>query len=120
MEYGDVVWNNCTQYEKEELEKIQTEAARIATGATKLIFLNSLFSEIQWESLHDRTPNHQLTLFYKMHNDLAHEYLTSLVPPTVGAASRYNLRNANNLQTITTRTNFYIQSSEIQENIVDI
>ena len=34
LEYGDVVWNNCTQYEKEELEKIQTEAARIATGAT--------------------------------------------------------------------------------------
>ena len=31
LEYGDVVWNNCTQYEKEELEKIQTEAARIAT-----------------------------------------------------------------------------------------
>ena len=28
----------------------------------------------------------------------------------VGAASRYNLRNANNLQTITTRTNLYYQS----------
>ena len=34
LEYGDIVWNNCTQYEKEELEKKQTEAARIATGAT--------------------------------------------------------------------------------------
>ena len=27
LEYGDVVWDNCTQYEKEDLQKIQTEAA---------------------------------------------------------------------------------------------
>ena len=34
LEYADVVWNNCTQYEVNELEKIQNEAARIVTGAT--------------------------------------------------------------------------------------
>ena len=32
LEYADVVWDNCTQYEANELEKIQTEAARIVTG----------------------------------------------------------------------------------------
>ena len=37
LEYADVVWNNCTQYEVNELEKIQNEAARIVTGATKLV-----------------------------------------------------------------------------------
>ena len=42
IEYGDVIWDNCTQYEKLELEKIQNEAARIATGTTKLVSLNSL------------------------------------------------------------------------------
>ena len=110
MEYGDVIWNNCTQYEKDELEKIQTEAARIAIGATKLISLNTLFSEIQWETLHDRRHNHQLTLFYKMNNHLAPEYLTSLIPQPVAAASRYNLRNSNSLQTIHARTNLYYQS----------
>ena len=110
LEYGDVVWNNYTQYEKEELDKIQTEAAKIASGTTKLISLNALFSESQWESLQDRRHNHQLTLFYKMQNHLAPEYLSSLVPQPVGAVSRYNLRNANNLQTITSRTNLYYQS----------
>ena len=35
--YGDVIWDNCTQYEKQELDKAQTEAARIATGTTKLV-----------------------------------------------------------------------------------
>ena len=31
-EYGDVVWDNCTQQEKVIIEKIQIEAARIVTG----------------------------------------------------------------------------------------
>ena len=37
LEYADVVWDNCTQYEADELEKIQIEAARIVTGATRLV-----------------------------------------------------------------------------------
>ena len=46
LEYGDVIWDNCTQYEKLELEKFQNEAARIATGTTKLVSLNSLYNKI--------------------------------------------------------------------------
>ena len=34
LEYASVVWDNCTQYEKAELYKIQNEAARIVTGTT--------------------------------------------------------------------------------------
>ena len=43
LEYGDTIWDNCTQYEKYELDKIQNEAARIATGATKLVSLTNLY-----------------------------------------------------------------------------
>ena len=32
LENGDVIWDNCTQYEKDELDKIQNEAARIVTN----------------------------------------------------------------------------------------
>ena len=39
--YGDSVWDNCTQYEKNALEKIQNEAARIATGTTKLVSIRA-------------------------------------------------------------------------------
>ena len=42
LEYADVVWDNCTQYEVNELEKIQNEAARIVAGATRLISINFL------------------------------------------------------------------------------
>ena len=45
FEYGDIVWDNCTQYEKQELEKVQIETARIATGIIKLVLLNALYQE---------------------------------------------------------------------------
>ena len=35
LEYADVVWDNCTNTEKHEIEKIQHDAAFIVTGATR-------------------------------------------------------------------------------------
>ena len=64
LEYGDVLWDNCSKYKKEELDKIQNEAARIATGATKLVSLIPLSNEIKWESLEDRRNKHKLTRFF--------------------------------------------------------
>ena len=49
LEYCNEIWDNCTQYEKDYLEKIQTEAARIATGTAKLVSTENLYSEIGWE-----------------------------------------------------------------------
>ena len=110
LEYGDNIWDNCTQAEKYELDKIQNEAARIATGATKLVSINNLFKEIYWESLQKRCNDHQLTFFFKMYNHLAPEYLSSLIPQQVNDISRYNLRNSDNIQTIRAKTNQYDNS----------
>ena len=49
LEYADVVWDNCTNYEKQELDKIQTQVARIVTGATKLVSLHTLYKEVNLE-----------------------------------------------------------------------
>ena len=102
LEYADVVWDNCTQQEANEL--VQNEAARIVTGATKLASIQSLLSDTGWESLTSRREKHKLVLFYKMNNSLVPEYLSSLVPPTVGNISQYNLRNETNLQTVPARS----------------
>ena len=53
MEYADVVWDNCSQYEVNDLEKIQNEAVRIVSGATKLVSINSLSLEtagVVWDN----------------------------------------------------------------------
>ena len=107
LEYGDVVWDNCAQYEKDELEKIQHEAARIATGTTRLISIDSLYNEIKWDSLQKRRSDHRLTLFFKMKNNLTPNYLSSLVPQAVGQTTQYRLRNSNDLQSIHARTALY-------------
>ena len=75
LEYGDTIWENCTQYEKKELDKIQNEAARIVTGATVLVSLQSLYQEVGWESLQDMRLKHKLNLFFKMQHDLTPLYL---------------------------------------------
>ena len=110
LEYADVIWDNCSQFEKDELEKVQIEAARISTGATKLISINNLYKEICWDKLQKTRDDHKLTLFYKMYNNLTPNYLSSLIPQQIETVSQYNLRNAQNLRNIRTRTSSYYNS----------
>ena len=65
LEYGDTIWDNCTLYEKQELDKIQNEAARKATCATALVSIQDLNNEVRWGSLQTRRTNHKLSLFLK-------------------------------------------------------
>ena len=110
LEYTDVVWDNCTQHEANEIEKIQVEAARIVTGATRLVSLNLLYTETGWETLASRRDKHKLIMFYKMQSGLSPSYLSSLVPPTVGANIAYNPRNPNNIQTVHANSQLYFNA----------
>ena len=111
LEYGNIIWDNCLQSEKQKLEKKNhIEAARTAIGATKLVSNAALYKETRWDSLDERRRKHKLTLFYKMTNALSPLYLSSLVPQTVSNASRYNLRNSSDLQTVEARTSLFYNS----------
>ena len=59
------------QYEKDELEQIQLEAARIATGATKLISIDNYYREIGWKTPDARRNKQKLMAFYKMYYNLS-------------------------------------------------
>ena len=110
LEYANVVWDNCTQYEANELEKIQIEAARIVTGSTKLVSIDVLYTETGWETLESRRNNHKLTLFYKMKSGMSPHYLTTLIPPIVGNTSTYILRNANDIGMVHANSQLYYNS----------
>ena len=93
------------------LWQIRTEAARIATGTTKLVSIENLNSENRWDTLEAKRKKQQkLTLFYKMVHKLAPNYLTSLIPSTVNETSNYNLRNSNDIRTVNARTSQYFSS----------
>jgi hypothetical protein len=110
LEYADVIWNNCSSYEKQELDRIQNEAARITSGTTKLVSISDLYHTLKWESLSDRRRKHQLCLYYKMKHNLTPIYLSDLVPPNVDSSSTYQLRNSQDSVTIRTRTTLYYNS----------
>ncbi|MCG8048840.1 MAG: reverse transcriptase domain-containing protein [Candidatus Thiodiazotropha endolucinida] len=110
LEYADVVWDNCAQYEKNALEKVQLEAARIVTGTTKLVSVELLYKETGWETLEERRQNHKLCLFYKMSTGLSPNYLSSLIPPIFDDTTPYNLRDSHNIRPVMARTQLYYNS----------
>ena len=116
LEYSDVVWDNCSNQLKSELESVQNEAARIVTGATKLCNINSLLSDLGWEPLSVRRKKHRLILMYKIKNNQCPNYLTQLLPTQ--RQERYQLRNSANIPLIPARTQLY-QHSFYPETIRD-
>ena len=64
------MWDGCYERDIDKLEKIQLEAARIATGLTKFASKDSLYFENGWETLANRRVKSKLTTFYRIHNKL--------------------------------------------------
>ncbi len=108
LEYGDVVWDNCTNELKHDLESVQIEAARIVCGATKLCSIEKLYQDLKWETLESRRNKHKLILLYKMNNNKTPQYLRDLIPQH--GQAQYNLRNASNIPLIPCRTVLYNNS----------
>ena len=66
LEYADCIWDNCNNQEKNEIEKIQIEAGRIVTGATKSCPKIKILQETGWDSLQTRRYKHRMITFYKI------------------------------------------------------
>ena len=91
--YPHFPWDGCNQNDSNRLEKLQLNAARIVTGLPIFASANSLYTETGWETLAERRKNKKLTLMYKIINNDAPSYLTSLLPHRVNEISNYNLRD---------------------------
>ena len=118
LEYADVVWDNCYNYEVEILEKIQVEAGRIVTGAIKACSAAKVMNDLGWETLQNRRKKHRLVTFYKMTNGLTPQYLTDLVPQRVHEVAGRRLRNDNDFVTPRSKTNLY-QNSFLPKTVRD-
>lgn len=96
--------DSCTQYEKDSLDKIQYEAARLVTGLTRSVSIERLLNEIGWVSLSDRRKIQKLTLIYKYKHGLLPQFSNDLFPSSVGETYTYNLGNDTNFVTLSRRT----------------
>jgi hypothetical protein len=60
LEYGNVIWDNCTQNEAYLLESVQVEVGRIITGLRVNSSRSKLYSELGWEPLYKRREKPRL------------------------------------------------------------
>ena len=97
MEYGDVIWDNCTEGEASLLESIQYECARVVTGAIKGTSGRALMNELAWESLSTRRKMHKLFYMFKIFRCISPAYLVELLPDTVDKRTCRSLRSGENL-----------------------
>ena len=98
IEYGSILYDNCTFLLKQRLESLQRKAAVICTGAFINTSYEKLLDELGWNKLEERRTFARRTLFYKMSHKLVPDYLCDLKPETVGdRVGCYVLRNSGDL-----------------------
>jgi hypothetical protein len=100
LEYADVVWHIPADHRQvlNILERVQLEAARLVTGATRRCPTQKLYEEVGWELLALRRQFHRAIMMFKIVTAKAPVYLQDLLPDRVNARTRYNLRNRGDLQ----------------------
>ena len=85
LEYGDVIFDNCTEQQKSELEFIQMQAARTVTGAKRHTSHTLLYEETGWTTLNERRRLHKLILMHQIVHKISPKYLTDLLPASRSA-----------------------------------
>ena len=91
LEYGSIIWDNCTDQLSDLLESVQYRAAKIVSGGIHRVSHNIVYKELGWETLKERRRKQRLKVFYKAVKKDTPKYLSDQVPNPV-QNERYNLR----------------------------
>ena len=92
LEFSDVVWDNCTQQQAEELEQIHLDALRTITGLVRGTSHQKLYTETGFTCLKERRKRHKTILYYKIVNGFVPMYLISRLPHLTAAINPYHRR----------------------------
>ena len=117
LEYGCIIFDNCTVRDQELLETVQLDAARICTGSLWNTNKAKLLQELGWVKLSKRRHYHKLVMFYKLKHCLVPQYLQQFPIIPVSSLSSYHLRNPERIRPLRTHTNKY-KNSYIPASII--
>ena len=96
LEYGSVLFDNCSTIDDLKLESCQRTAALICTGAVRRTETKLLLEHLGWESLTHRRYIAKLSLFYKIMHNQAPPYLLRNI--TFNQTQAHSLRKSHNLK----------------------
>ena len=80
FDYADVVWDNLTQRQIQDLEEIQLEALRTIIGTVRGTSHDVIYNESGFIPLRIRRERHKLILFFKFVNGLLPTHLSRKFP----------------------------------------
>jgi hypothetical protein len=118
LEYGDVIFDGCTDTAAKRLENVQRQAALTCTGAYRHTKHTRLLEELGWPPLFQRRKQHRLNIMFKIQKGMAPQYLLNLCPPLTRDRTPYNLRTGSNISTPQQKTSTY-QKSYFPQSIKD-
>ena len=93
LEYGNLIWDNCTNEESDLIESVQYEAARIVTGMRRGTSRLKLYNELGWDSLRERRKKQKLIFVYKSLNGYLPSYISEHIISCINTDDNYNIRN---------------------------
>ena len=76
LEYGSVLFANCSLNDAQLIESVQRRAAVLCTGAIRRTSSEKLNVEVGWDSLELRRSRAKMFLFYQIVNKIGPNYLT--------------------------------------------
>ena len=92
LEYGSILFCNCSGTEDELLESVQRRAFKIITGGIVRTPTINLYNEVGMETLKARRDRNVLLFFFKIINNMVPDYLQELKPEKT-KPGRYMFRN---------------------------
>ena len=107
LDYADVVWDNCAEYQANALEELQLDALRTIVGTVRGTSHFSLYKEAGFVTLKARRERHKLILYFKYVNNLLPEHLNEKFPRLVSETNPYSRRRPLERETIYSRTEHY-------------
>ena len=79
FDYGDVIWDNCTQTLSNQLEEIHLDALRTIIGTFRGTSHILIYRESGFPSLKERRRRHKLILYFKIINNMTPTFLLTPV-----------------------------------------
>ena len=94
FEYCSPLWDNCGKVLKDKLQRFQSRAARVLTGANYDIRSADIIQTLSWDTLDARRLRAKSTLMYKILNDDTAPNLRNSFVRRNADQTDYHLRNS--------------------------
>ena len=91
LEYGSILFDDCTEQDKIRLENVQLNFARTISGAKKGTSHEAIYKKTTLPKLDERRKKQQLKFIHRIVHNNAPPYLNNLLPEP--NENNYNLRN---------------------------